>query len=401
MVQAQNDSELFILRDFLVAFIKEASSVRAAFRNVAKEYEEEISSLRAQLKGTQKPGLSPSKTSRDKSDKSDRGSTPTPNNKPGATKLTVPTGDELCGRCGRTGHQSDTCKYYNRKPTAHPDCNTSAKQWNSSEMGKLYKRLRPSAPYLQWSTRLDGNKAEFIPIEPTTTTPTATPTKSKGTKGTVLACCTDCKSTPKLDDVLLPASFRHRNQKEGLTAITLLDSGARALGELNLISRKVADKIVSKGGAQYARPMTVCAMFNVCKPYQNAIDLEVNLEFDKAKGDIQNIGLVTFQVVDTIPDTDVLIGWTTLKQRAVLCRCAPSLQHRAVAPIAHVLHISQLQRPHGVAYDVRDVDDEDNTDHESDSEPVPANQFQRRNFVCAIKVGGSRRKPGRTILAIY
>ena len=46
----------------------------------------------------------------------------------------------------------------------------------------------------------------------------------------------------------------------------------------------------------YARPMTVCAMFNVCKPYQNAIDLEVNLEFDKAKGDIQNIELVTFQV---------------------------------------------------------------------------------------------------------
>ena len=26
-------------------------------------------------------------------------------------------------------------------------------------------------------------------------------------------------------------------------------------------------------------------MFNVCKPYQNAIDLEVNLEFDKAKGE--------------------------------------------------------------------------------------------------------------------
>jgi hypothetical protein len=89
MVQAQNDSELFILRDFLVAFIKEASSVRAACRNVAKEYEEEISSLKAQLKGTQKPGISPSKTSREKSDKSDRGSTPTPSNKPTATKSTV------------------------------------------------------------------------------------------------------------------------------------------------------------------------------------------------------------------------------------------------------------------------------------------------------------------------
>ena len=96
--------------------------------------------------------------------------------------------------------------------------------------------------------------------------------------------------------------------------------------------------------------MTVCAMFNVCKLYKNAIDLEVQLEFDKTKGDIQDIGLVTFQVVDTLPDADVLIGWLTLKQRAVLCRCAPSLRHRAVAPIAHVLHISQLQRPHGVAY---------------------------------------------------
>jgi hypothetical protein len=136
-------------------------------------------------------------------------------------------------------------------------------------------------------------------------------------------------------------------------------------------------------------------MYNICKTYRNAIDLKVQLQFDKAAGDVQDIGIVTFQVVDTLPTSEILIGWHTLKQRAVLCRCTTSLVHKKIAPISHVLHISQLQRPHGVAYDVRDVDDEYNTDHESDSEPVPANQFLRRNFVCAIKVG-SRRKPGRT-----
>jgi hypothetical protein len=68
-------------------------------------------------------------------------------------------------------------------------------------MGILYKRLRPTAPYLQWSTRLDTAKEGFIPFE--TKSPSGTPGKSKSKgKGTVLACCSDCKSTPKLDDVL-------------------------------------------------------------------------------------------------------------------------------------------------------------------------------------------------------
>ena len=36
-----------------------------------------------------------------------------------------------------------------------------------------------------------------------------------------------------------------------MIALALIDTGARDLKELNLISRKLADKIVSKGGQTY------------------------------------------------------------------------------------------------------------------------------------------------------
>ena len=69
-----------------------------------------------------------------------------------------------------------------------------------------------------------------------------------------------------------------------MIALALLDTGARDSKELNLISRKLADKIVSKGGQTYVRPSTICAMYDICRTYRNAIDLEVQLQFDKAAG---------------------------------------------------------------------------------------------------------------------
>jgi hypothetical protein len=65
--------------------------------------------------------------------------------------------------------------------------------------------------------------------------------------------------------MFLPASLCHRDQSEGMIALALLDTGARDSKELNLISRKLADKIVSKGGQTYVRPSTICAMYNICK----------------------------------------------------------------------------------------------------------------------------------------
>ena len=138
------------------------------------------------------------------------------------------------------------------KPTGHPDCNQVKTNWLKSEMGIVYKRLRPTAPYLQWSTRLDTAKEGFIPFEtksPSGTLSKGTLSKSIG-KGTVLACSSSFKSTPKLDDVFLPVSLCHRDQSEGMIALALLDTGARYSKESNLISRKL-DKIVSKGGQTF------------------------------------------------------------------------------------------------------------------------------------------------------
>ena len=50
LLQAQNDSELFLLREFLDYFVNEAAMVRLAFRNVGPAFESELSTLRAQLK---------------------------------------------------------------------------------------------------------------------------------------------------------------------------------------------------------------------------------------------------------------------------------------------------------------------------------------------------------------
>jgi len=60
-----------------------------------------------------------------------------------------------------------------------------------------------------------------------------------------------------------------------MIALALLDTGARDSKELNLISRKLADKIVSKEGQTYVRPSTIGAMFDICKTYRNAIDLNI------------------------------------------------------------------------------------------------------------------------------
>ena len=42
------------------------------------------------------------------------------------------------------------------------------------------------------------------------------------------------------------------------------------------------------------------------------------------------------------------------------------------------------------------LDDQTDSESESDYEAIPQAQFKRRNFVCAITVGGARRAPGFT-----
>ncbi len=57
-----------------------------------------------------------------------------------------------------------------------------------------------------------------------------------------------------------------------------------------------------------------------CKTYKNAVDLNVSLLFDPSIDDVMDLGTLTFQVTDNIPDSEVIIGWKTLKEHRVLCR---------------------------------------------------------------------------------
>ncbi len=51
--------------------------------------------------------------------------------------------------------------------------------------------------------------------------------KDGGKKGTVLSLCTSCTDDVELDTFLIKAVLSYRDQ-EGMTAITLLDPGARS-----------------------------------------------------------------------------------------------------------------------------------------------------------------------------
>jgi hypothetical protein len=80
----------------------------------------------------------------------DRIASPEPKPGTGNKATGAATNVDLCWRCGSNQHISKDCKMFNRKPTGHPDCNQAKTNWLQSEMGILYKRLRPSAPYLQY-----------------------------------------------------------------------------------------------------------------------------------------------------------------------------------------------------------------------------------------------------------
>jgi hypothetical protein len=55
-----------------------------------------------------------------------------------------------------------------------------------------------------------------------------------------------------------------------------------------------------------------------------------------------------------------------------------------------------ITAPSGSSETTRALDDHTDSESESDEEAIPQAQFQRRNFVCAISVGGARRAPGFT-----
>ncbi len=89
--------------------------------------------------------------------------------------------------------------------------------------------------------------------------------------------------------------------------------------EINAISRDVVRRIVEVGGVTYESPARLCGFGSSCKTYKQAIDLNVSLLFNPSADDIVEMGNNTFQVTDSLPQSDILIGWRTLKNHRILC----------------------------------------------------------------------------------
>ena len=106
--------------------------------------------------------------------------------------------------------------------------------------------------------------------------------------------------------------------------------------------------------------------------------------FDPANDDIVEMGNLTFQVADQLPNSEVLIGWQTLKNHRIICRCTNSIASKIVAPLKKVLSYSQFKfaRPNVLAEDKSETASvDDHTDTESVSSAVPSAQFPRQGTV--------------------
>jgi len=309
-----------------------------------------------------------------------------------------------CTHCNSNRHESDKCSFVD-----HPDFIKSG-AWSDSDIGQAYVLLDPKSPYLIEGRHLSDDMSKFIYPKKTPKTP-AKPKGKPVKSGNVMACCSDCaESTPSvpdkpLDDVLVPVTLLHRQAKDrSVTALALLDTGARytkrdATEELNVISRKVVRRIVEVGGVLYDNPATLCGFGASCKTYKQAVDLNVSLLFDPANDDIVEMGNLTFQVADQLPNSEVLIGWQTLKNHRIICRCTNSIASKIVAPLKKVLSYSQFKfaRPNVLAEDKSETASvDDHTDTESVSSAVPSAQFPRQGTVCAINSSNAINQRGPT-----
>jgi hypothetical protein len=116
--------------------------------------------------------------------------------------------------------------------------------------------------------------------------------------------------------------------------------------------------------------------------------------FNPAANDIVEMGTLTFQVTDSLPDSDILIGWQTLKNHRILCRCHNNLADRVVGPLKHIMSYKQFKfaRPSEPTDDTSETASvSDHTDTESVDSAVPSAQLPREGSICAISTSAPRR----------
>ena len=222
-----------------------------------------------------------------------------------------PTKVARCNHCNSKLHDDDGCTY-----VKHPDYVMKGSK-RDSDVGLAYKNLDPKAPYIKDDRKLNKDMSKFVPIG-SEKKPSQRSRQEKIKTGNVQTCCADCATTEpisdtkELDDILVPVTLFHREAKSrSLTAVALLDTGSRYRDnrrELNTISRSVVKRIVEVGGVLYEDPARLC-FGSSCKTYKNAIDLNVSLLFDLSKYDVMDLGNLTFQVTENLPDFEVVIGW--------------------------------------------------------------------------------------------
>ena len=124
----------------------------------------------------------------------------------------------------KTGSDPGRCRYKD-----HEDANHKG-PWKYSKVGKKYAELRPDRPSLDFRHKLNADGTKLIDRPYDETSASKTPKSDKkdgGKKGTVLSLCTSCTDDVELDIFLIKAVLSYRDQ-EGITAITLLDPGARS-----------------------------------------------------------------------------------------------------------------------------------------------------------------------------
>ncbi len=99
------------------------------------------------------------------------------------------------------------------------------------------------------------------------------------------------------------------------------------------------------------------------------------------------MGTLTFQVTDSLLNADILIGWQSLKNHRILCRCHNNIADRVVAPLKHIMSYKQFKfaQPTEPTNDQSETASvSDHTDTESVDSAVPSAQFPREGFICAI-----------------
>jgi len=267
--------------------------------------------------------------------------------------------------------------------------------WRDSDVGLAYKNLDPQAPYIKDDRKLNKDMSKFV-ANGSGKKPSEKSRKEKAKTGNIQTCCAECATTEpiphttELDDILVPVTLFHREAKSrSLTAVALLDTGSRYRDnrrELNTISRSVVKKIVEVGGVLYEDPARLC-FGSSCKTYKNAIDLNVSLLFDPSTNDVMDLGNLTFQVTENLPDSEVIIGWKTLKEHRVICRCDNhSVAKKIVAPLKRVMSYQQFKFNNSKpTYDDSETASvNDHTDTESVDSAVPSAQFSRKGYVCSI-----------------